>query len=147
MDNKALPLPDRSNYQYGYQVAYRLVCEQLVAVEDLEQLCQNSGSQLKLTDGRKAIILRYLGKTYQVSHPDINVSLVDSEETVALKDKVLILHYLNRAKGTPVSGRAITSATAASTLSCSFHTDQNLGGVPTVAYSASFFDTVSSSWA
>ena len=108
MDNKALPLPDRSNYQYGYQVAYRLACEQLAAAKDLEKQCRKSGSQLKLAGGRKTIILRYLGETYQVSHPDIEVSFLDSDETVVLKDRVLILHYLNRAKGSPASGQAIT---------------------------------------
>ncbi|MFC1874742.1 DUF3786 domain-containing protein [Chloroflexota bacterium] len=108
MDNKALPLPDRRNYQYGYQFAYKLACEKLAGIKDLEHQCQKSGSQLKLTDGRKTIILKYLGKTYQISHPDIEVSLVDSEETVALRDKLLILHYLNRAKGSPITGRSIT---------------------------------------
>jgi hypothetical protein len=108
MDNKSLPLPDRSKYQYGCQVAYRLACEQLAAVKDLQQLCHRSGSQLRMAGGKKAITLKYLGKTYRVSHPHIEVSLVDSEEAVSLKDKVLILHYLNQARGTPVSGQVIT---------------------------------------
>ena len=108
MDNKALPLPDRRNYQYGYQFAYKLACEQLAGVKDLEHRCQKSGSQLKLTGGRKTIILKYLGKTYQVSHPDIEVSLADSEETVVLRDRLLILHYLNWAKGSLATGQAIT---------------------------------------
>jgi len=108
MYNKALPLPDRSNYQYGYQVAYRLACEKLAGIKDPEQLCRKSGSRLESTGGKSIITLRYLGKTYKVSHPDIEVSLLDSNEAVALKDKVLILHYLNRAKGTPVTGQAVT---------------------------------------
>jgi hypothetical protein len=108
MDNKALPLPDRNNYQYGYQVAYKLACEQLAAVKNLEQQCRRSGSQLELKGGRRVIILKYLGKIYQVSHPDIEVSLADSDEPVALKDKVLILHYLNHATGITVTGKTIT---------------------------------------
>ncbi len=108
MDNKVLPVPDRRNYQYGYQFAYKLACEQLAKIKDLEQQCQKSGSQLKLIGDRKTIILRYMGRSYWVSHPDIEVSLADNEETVSLRDRLLILHYLNRAKGSPVSGQAIT---------------------------------------
>lgn len=108
MTDKTLPLPDSNNYQYGYQVAYKLACEQLAAVKDLEERCRRSGSRLEQAGGSNTIIIRYLGNTYKVSHPDIKVSLADSEEDVKIKDKLLILHYLNRAKGTPVTGQTIT---------------------------------------
>ncbi|HEX78888.1 MAG TPA: DUF3786 domain-containing protein [Dehalococcoidia bacterium] len=108
MDNKTLPLPDRSNYQYGYQVAYRLASEKLAAARDLEQLCRKSGSKLESTGGKSTITLRYLNKIYHVSHPEINVSLADSNEAVPIKDKVLILHYINNAEGAPVTGNRIT---------------------------------------
>ena len=108
MDNKAIPLPDHGNYQYGYQLAYRLAGEQLAKTDDLGQLCQKSGTQIKLTGGKRVILIEYLGQSYQVSHPDIEVSLADSQESVPLRDKLQILHYLNRAKGSPLSGKAIT---------------------------------------
>jgi len=108
MTEKSLPLPDRSQYQYGYQVAYKLASEQLSAVRDLEGLCHRSDSRLETIDGQHFIVVRYLAKDYRISHPDIEVSAVDGQAEVSLKDKLLILHYLNCAQGTPVSGRAVT---------------------------------------
>jgi len=108
MDNKAKPLPQHGNYHYGYQLAYRLASEQLAGTDDLEPLCRRSGAQIRPIHGKKIIVIQYLGRSYCVSHPEIEVSPEDSREPVPLKDKLLILHYLNRAKGSPISGRAIT---------------------------------------
>ena len=108
MDSKTIPLPQHGNYQYGYQLAYRLAVEQLARTENLEQQCHKSDARIKLIDEKKVILIQYLGQSYQVCHPDVEVSLVDSQELVPLKDKLLILHYLNRAKGSPLSGKAIT---------------------------------------
>ena len=109
MENGHIVLPDQKNYEYGYEFAYRLACEQLAKVEDIEQLCHKSDAQYsRVTDFQKIVTLEYLSRTYQVTFPDIKVSLPDSDEEVPIKDKVLILHYLTLAKGTPLTGDLIT---------------------------------------
>ncbi len=91
----------------GYQLAYQLACEELGNIDDIEQLCLRSGASYKVIDSKKTIALEYLSRSHQVTLPDIEISLEDSEEEVSLVDKILILHYLIQAKGTPLSNEMI----------------------------------------
>jgi hypothetical protein len=59
-------------------------------------------------DSQKVITVEYLNRQYQVTLPDIEISMKDSKEAVPLRDKILILHYLIQAKGTPLSNKTIT---------------------------------------
>ena len=45
---------------------------------------------------------------HRISFPDGEVSLTTGDEEVPLRDKILILHYFIRAKGTPLSRKKIT---------------------------------------
>jgi len=101
-----LPLPNQKNYQYGYKLAYKLACEQLGKV-DIEKQCHKSGAKYLVVDSQELIIIEYLNQPYQVTLPDIAVSLVDSEAEVPIKDKILILHYLTLAKGIPIANKSI----------------------------------------
>jgi len=58
-------------------------------------------------DSQKIIILEYLNRSHKIVLPDIDISLIDSEEEVPIRDKILILHYFNRAKGTPLTNKVI----------------------------------------
>ena len=102
-----MPLPSHRNHEYGYQLAYKLACEQLAKIDDIDQQCLKSGAQCKIINSRKVIILQYLNRSYQVTFPDIEISLVDSVEEAPIKDKILILHYLTSAKGTPITNKVI----------------------------------------
>lgn len=102
-----LLLPDGEVMTEGYHLAYRLACEELANVDDIGELCQRSGASHRVIDSRKVITLDYLGRAYEVSVPDIEISLQDSEEEVSLVDQILILHYLLQAKGTPLSNKMI----------------------------------------
>jgi len=95
------------NGEYGYELAYKLAREQLGKLDDIEQQCEKSDCQYILTYSRKSIIIKYLEQQYCVNIPSIEVSIVNSEEKVPLKDKILILHYLTQAKGTPTSDKLI----------------------------------------
>ena len=68
-----------------------------------QQRCRMSGSWTRKT----VITIEYLGRTYLVTLPEVVISLRDSDEEVPLKDRILILHYLTQAKGTPLSNRII----------------------------------------
>ena len=98
-------MTEKNNFEYGYELAYKIAREQLANLADIEQQCSKSDSQCLSTDTQKEIIVEYLGQSYRVAFPDIEVSLVNSEEKVPLKEKILILHYLIQAKGTPASNK------------------------------------------
>jgi hypothetical protein len=105
--NSSLSVPDYKNYEYGYNLAYELAAEQLAATGDLKQRCLKSGAAYKREDSKEIITLEFLNQSYQVTLPDIDVSLVGSQAEVPTSDKVLILHYLTLASGTPLSGKPI----------------------------------------
>jgi len=100
-------MTNQNNYEYGYELAYKLACEQLAKLSDVEQQCLKSSAQYLLIDSQKVIFIEYLNQSYRITLPDIEISLTNSEERVPLKDKILILHYLTQAKGTPTSNKLI----------------------------------------
>ncbi len=107
MNNSLLSLPDQKNDEYGYKLAYKLACEQLAKVDGIEQQCLKGGARYLVIDSQQVIIIEYLNQSYQITLPDIKISLMDSEEEVPIRDKILILHYLTSAKGTPTSNKSI----------------------------------------
>jgi hypothetical protein len=107
MKVSSLSLPNQKNYEYGYKLAYKLAGEQLAKV-DIEQQCHKSGARHTIVDSQELIIIEYLNQSYQVTFPDIQVSLVDSGTEVPIKDKILFLHYLTQAKGVPIANKFIT---------------------------------------
>jgi hypothetical protein len=106
MENRALLSSNVKDYGYG--LAYKLASEQLAQIDDMAQQCLKSGAEYQVIDSEKIIIVEYLNQLYLVTLPGIEISLKDSEEAVPLRDKILILHYLTQAKGTPASDKVIT---------------------------------------
>ena len=91
--------------EYAHKLAYQLAREQLAAVDDIERQCRQSDAQYIASE--KAIIIDHLNQSYRISFPDGEVSLTTGEE-VPIRDKILILHYFTRAKGTSLSNNTIT---------------------------------------
>lgn len=91
---------------YNLDVAYALACEKLAGV-DIEQQCRRSGAQYQVKGSERTVTIRYLNQSYLITLPDIDISLPDSAEKVPLRDRILIMHYLILAKGTPLSGELI----------------------------------------
>jgi hypothetical protein len=106
MTRKHATLPAQNVRDYAHELAYQLAREQLAQITDIEHQCRNSGA--RYVPARKNIILDHFNRSYQISFPGGEVSLVDSEEAVPVRDKILILHYFTRARGTPLTGRTIT---------------------------------------
>ena len=92
---------------YNLDLAYKIACEQLAKV-DIEQQCHRSGAQYQVQDSQKTITITYLNRSYLITVPDIDVSLADSIESVPIRDKILVLHYLIQSKGTAASNELIT---------------------------------------
>lgn len=101
-------MSNQNSHEYGYELAYKMASEQLAKIADIEQQCLKSGAHYQTTDSQKAIIVEYLNQSYKVTLPDVEISLLDSEAEVPLRDKILILHYLTLAQGTPTANKMIT---------------------------------------
>jgi len=87
--------------EQGFELSYKLACQQLTKISDIEEQCHKSGARCI---GSNKIIVDYLNQPYHVTLPDAEISLDDSKTEVPLKDKILILHYFASAKGTPPTG-------------------------------------------
>lgn len=103
------------------QLAYRLAREKLSGM-DIKQQCFRSGAQYVHTD---KVTIEYLNQSYVMAIPSMEIALMDSLrhcegrnpvttvegqegcEDIHLKDRILILHYLITAKGTPNTGKLI----------------------------------------
>lgn len=107
MESSHFPLPDQRHYEYAYALAYKLAAEELNH-RDIRKLCSRSGARYLERNAQRAIVLAYLNRSYQVTLPDVDITLVGSQEAVSMREKVLILHYLTLARGTPATGRVIT---------------------------------------
>jgi hypothetical protein len=105
--NSSLSLPKYKDYEYGYNLAFELAGKQLAATGDLKQQCLKSGASYKRLDSKELITVEFLNQTYQVTMPDTEVSLLDAKAEIPTSDKILILHYLTLASGTPLSGKPI----------------------------------------
>ena len=103
-----MALPNQKAREYGYQLAYELDCEQLAKIDDIELQCRKSGAQYRVIDSEKVIIVEYLNQSHLVRLPEFEISLADSTDRVLTRDKILILHYLALAKGTPPSNKLTT---------------------------------------
>ena len=107
MDNRRLTIPERKNYEVANEYAYRLASEQIAGIADIEQQCHHSDARYQEIDSEKTILIRYLNQTYRITLPAVDVSLDSGTGEVTLRDKLLIVHYFIRAKGTPLAGKMI----------------------------------------
>lgn len=97
--------PSPGPRRQGYELSYRLAREQVSKIADLEEQCRKSGARYLSAN---EIIVDFLNQAYQITFPQVEISLPDGQAEVPLKDRILILHYLGSAKGTPASGTLIT---------------------------------------
>ena len=108
MEDRYFPLPEQKNYEQAYQLAYKLACEKLAGITDIEEQCRKSGAQYQVVAGKKTVVLKYLNQPCQISIPDGGISSIDENEQVSMRDKLIMLHYFISAKGTSPAGRLIT---------------------------------------
>ncbi len=106
MTPKHLSVPEPGVREIAHQLAYKIARERLAEIKDIQRQCRKSGA-CYLPD-EKAIALDYLHLDYKIHLPAGEVTFSESAEAVPLRDKILILHYFTRAKGTPLSGKMIT---------------------------------------
>jgi hypothetical protein len=106
MARERLTIPEQNVRDYAHELAYTLARQQLAAIKDIRQQCRNSGTEYLASE--KAIHIDFLSQSYKISYPDGEVFFQTGEETVPIKDKILIMDYFTRASGTPLTGKLIT---------------------------------------
>ena len=106
MMKKHPSIPAQPVREFAYELAYKIACEQLAGTKNIEERCRKSGA--KYLSSENAIAIDYLNRQYRISLPTGEVTLVDVTEAVPGRDKILILHYILQAAGTPLSGDFIT---------------------------------------
>ena len=117
MYNGSPLLPGQRDFQYTYGQAYDIARRELAALSDIEGQCRQSGANCLAEGPKKTIVLSYLNEPYQISLPDGAIHRQGSRQPVPLRDKLLILHYFLRAKGSPLSHKLITYKELASGIS------------------------------
>jgi hypothetical protein len=106
MATKHLNIPEPGVRQMAHELALKLARQQLAGIADIEKQCRHSGA--RYLAGEKTITLAYLGRDYHISFPAGEVAPAEGDEPASIKDKILLLDYFTRAKGTPPSGRSVT---------------------------------------
>jgi hypothetical protein len=106
MTIKRITVPEPGVRQIAHELAYKIARERLAEIKDLAKQCRDSGARY-LPD-EHSVILKYLDRDYKIRLPEGEVMFFASAEAVPARDKILILHYFLRSKGTPLSGRLVT---------------------------------------
>lgn len=87
----------------SFELAIHLALKKLSSMK-VEEICQRSGAS-RIDDDR--ILIPYLNQPYQVVISTGEITRKNQEESVSLKDQILILHYLSQAMGTPFTNKLI----------------------------------------
>jgi hypothetical protein len=90
-----------------YQYAYRLASDALKDA-DLEERAEKSGALIERQEsGNLLIKLSFLNRNCLIRFPEITISYQENGDEVPLWSKILILHYLGKSQGNPLTGEWI----------------------------------------
>jgi hypothetical protein len=98
------PLPSPGGYERAYAESYDLAFAKLREM-DLCDVCSKSGA-VHINDD--ILKLRFLNRDYLVDRRQGLVTLPSETESVSIGEKLLILHYLVTAKGTPLRNEPVS---------------------------------------
>jgi hypothetical protein len=93
-----------SPWERGFELSYKVACEQLAKISDIAQQCRRSSARYIRPN---EIVVNYLNQPYRITITDCGIALEDSGTEASLRDKILILHYFTGAKGTVATGKLI----------------------------------------
>jgi len=99
--------PDNSNYRYGQETALKLAGEKLASI-NIETQCRKAVAGYRIINGKDTAIVKYLNTPYSISFPEMEVVSIEDKQMAAQRDRLLILHYLLNADGSPLTGNMIT---------------------------------------
>jgi hypothetical protein len=84
--------------------AARALAQAALATRNPKHVADKSKSEFVPDEGQGGLIVPYFGQPRRVVWPEIEVTPVDGDGELPLTEQILILHYLQRATGEPVSG-------------------------------------------
>ncbi|MBT4501308.1 MAG: DUF3786 domain-containing protein [Gemmatimonadetes bacterium] len=93
----------RDSWQEAWTTAVELAVDELRQV-DLEECCSRSGAVWNREDA--VLGLSFLNRAYKVRIPEFDV-ISETGEEAPIREKILLLHYLQTASGTPLKGEWI----------------------------------------
>jgi len=93
----------RDSWQEAWTTAVELAAGELRQA-DMEERCVSSGARWNREEG--VVEVDFLHRLYTVRTPDFEVFLEDGQEA-PIREKILILHYLQTASGAPLRGEWI----------------------------------------
>ncbi len=89
--------------QKNYQQTFDLACSSLRGV-NLEERAKKAGSTYEREEGGEKITIHFFLEPYQIQFPQIEFHS-PSKKVISLVTRILLLHYLIRADGYPLTGR------------------------------------------
>ncbi len=107
MNNKKFSLPPERGYDKAYALSYQMASERLAETPSVPELCRRAGVSCEPSDEGWLINLPYLGGRYRVRCPEVEILAIEGAAPTA-RDKLIMLHYLITARGTPPTGRPVT---------------------------------------
>ncbi len=106
MDANKFSLPPERGYDKAYALSYQMAADRLADTPNVPELCERAGIHCQPSDEGWLLALPYLGHNYRVRCPEVEITALESDAP-SPRDKLLMLHYLVTAKGTPPTGRLI----------------------------------------
>jgi len=89
--------------QKNYQQAFDLACISLKGM-DLEERAKKAGADYQKGEGGSKIAINFFSESYHLLFPQIEF-YSPSKKTVSLVTRILLLHHLIRADGSPLTGK------------------------------------------
>jgi hypothetical protein len=89
--------------QKNYQQSFDLACASLKKV-DLKERAKKAGADYQKWEDKEKIIIDFFSELYHIQFPQIEF-YSPSKKTVSLVTRTLLLHYLIRADGSPLTGK------------------------------------------
>ena len=89
--------------QKNYQQSFELACASLKEM-DLEERAKKAGADYQKGEDGAKIIIDFFTEPYHIHFPQIEF-YSPSKKTVSLVTRILLLHYLIRADGSPLTGK------------------------------------------
>ena len=98
---------DNQTEETPYQYAYRLASDALKGA-DLEERAEKSGALIERQEsGNLLIKLGFLNRNCLIRFPEATITYQGNGDEVPLWSKILILHYLGKSQGNPLTGEWI----------------------------------------
>ena len=108
MEDKHLVLPSVGKPVPAVTQAFQIAKDKLSRIDNVPDMCRKSGATCRGVAASKSVSVEYLGRPYVISMDEAEMTSTGDEAALTAKEKLLILHYLLTAKGTPPVQKLIT---------------------------------------